>query len=417
MKTRYDNHVIDRKFKPGDKVLALLPIPGRPLQARYFGPYTIDKKTSDLNYIINTPGRRKNKQMYHVKQYFDRDSSISKPITVVNTVPQESNVNSDFIDKSYPGPSKLVNSDILRNLKNKLSHLEPSQQEELKQLIHEYEHLFPDIPTRTDKIYHDVIVEDSKPIKQHPYRMNPLKQKYLQDEVKYLLENDFIEPSQSNYSSVGQGQVKPLEAKINAISEFPVPKCKRQLMRFLGMAGYYRKFCKNFSGIAEPLTNLLKKSTKFKWNDKCQDAFDRLKAILKSAPVLLAPDFDKCFKLAVDASDVGIGAVLLREDNNGIDHPVCYFSKKFNKHQKNYSTIEKECLALILAIQQFEVYLTSSTSPIVVFSDHNPLSFLHKLKNKNQRLLRWSLLLQEFNLDIRHIKGKDNIIPYALSRV
>ena len=216
---------------------------------------------------------------------------------------------------------------------------------------------------------------------------------------------------------VGQGQVKPLEAKVNAISEFPVPKCKRQLMRFLGMAGYYRKFCKNFSGIAEPLTNLLKKSTKFKWNDKCQDAFDRLKAILKSAPVLLAPDFDKCFKLAVDASDVGIGAVLLQEDNNGIDHPVCYFSKKFNKHQKNYSTIEKECLALILAIQQFEVYLTSSISPIVVFSDHNPLSFLHKLKNKNQRLLRWSLLLQEFNLDIRHIKGKDNIIPDALSRV
>ena len=587
MKARYDNHVIDRKFKPGDKVLALLPLPGRPLQARYFGPYTIDKKTSDLNYIINTPGRRKNKQMCHVnmlKEYFDRDSSISKPITVVNTVPQESNVfepevNSDFIDKSDPGPSKLENSDILRNLNNKLSHLEPSQQEELKQLIHEYEHLFPDIPTRTDKIYHDVIVEDSKPIKQHPYRMNPLKQKHLQDEVKYLLENDFIEPSQSNYSSpcilvpksngtyrmctdyrkvnsvtktdsfpipriddcidkvgnskyvtkfdrlkgfwqvpltdrakevsafatpnglyqykvmpfgmknspatfqrlvnnvicgldgcdayiddviiysdswsdhlqrirqffdrlskakltvnlaktefchatvtflghlVGQGQVKPLEAKVNAISEFPVPKCKRQLMRFLGMAGYYRKFCKNFSGIAEPLTNLLKKSTKFKWNDKCQDAFDRLKAILKSAPVLLAPDFDKCFKLAVDASDVGIGAVLLQEDNNGIDHPVCYFSKKFNKHQKNYSTIEKECLALILAIQQFEVYLFSSTSPIVVFSDHNPLSFLHKLKNKNQRLLRWSLLLQEFNLDIRHIKGKDNIIPDALSRV
>ena len=138
--------------------------------------------------------------MYHenmLKEYFDRDSSISKPITVVNTVPQESNVfepevNSDFIDKSDPGPSELENSDILRNLNNKLSHLEPSQQEELKQLIHEYERLFPDIPTRTDKIYHDVIVEDSKPIKQHPYRMNPLKQKYLQDEVKYLLEYDLL---------------------------------------------------------------------------------------------------------------------------------------------------------------------------------------------------------------------------------
>ena len=138
-------------------------------------------------------------------------------------------------------------------------------------------------------------------------------------------------------------------------------------MRFLGMAGYYRKFCKKFSGIAEPLTNLLRKNTKFKWNDKCQ--------AMSSAPVLLAPDFDKCFKLAVDASDVGIGAVLFEEDNNGIDHPVCYFSKKFKKHQKNYSTIEKECLSLILAIQRLEVYLTSSTSPIVVFSYHNPFKF------------------------------------------
>ena len=114
----------------------------------------------------------------------------------------------------------------------------------------------------------------------------------------------------------------------------------------------------------------------------------------------------------------GIGAVLLQKNNNGIYNPVCYyFSKKFYKHQKNYSTIEKECLALILAIQQFEVYLTSSTSPVVVFSDHNPLRFPHKLKNKNQRLLRWNLLLQEFNLDTGHIKGKDNIIPDALSRV
>ena len=243
MKARYDNHVIDRKFKPGDKVVALLPIPGRPLQARYFGPYTIDKKTSDLNYIINIPGRRKNKQMCHVnmlKEYFDRDSSISKPITVVNTVPQESNVfehevNSDFIDKSDPGPSKLENSDILRNLNNKLSHLEPSQQEELKQLIHEYEHLFPDIPTRTDKIYHDVIVENSKPIKQHPYRMNPLKQKYLQDEVKYLLENDFIEPSQSNYSSPcilvpksnGTYRMCTDYRKVNSVTKtdsFPIPR-------------------------------------------------------------------------------------------------------------------------------------------------------------------------------------------------
>ena len=76
----------------------------------------------------------------------------------------------------------------------------------------------------------------------------------------------------------------------------------------------------------------------------------------------------------------------MQEDGNGVDHPVSYFSKNFNKHQKNYSTIEKECLSLIFALQHFEVYLTSSHSPIVVFSDHNPLIFIHKMKNKNQRL-------------------------------
>ena len=187
-------------------------------------------------------------------------------------------------------------------------------------------------------------------------------------------------------------------------------------MRFLGMAGYYRKFCNNFSVIAEPLTNLLGKRVRFIWTDNCQKSFDKLKAILKSAPVLLAPSFNKEFKLAVDASDVGAGSVLLQEDDNGVDHPVCYYSKKFNKHQRNYSTTEKECLSLILALQHFEVYLASSVAPIVIFTDHNPLTFIHKIKNKNQRLLRWSLMLQEHNLDIRHIKGKDNIIPDALSR-
>ena len=219
--------------------------------------------------------------MCHVnmlKEYFDRDSSISKPITVVNTVPQESNVfepevNSDFINKYDPGPSKLENSDILRNLNYKFSHLEPSQQEELKQLIHEYEHLFPDIPTRTDKIYHDFIVEDSKPIKQHPYRMNPLKQKYLQDEVKYLLENDFIEPSQSNYSSPCILVPKPNGThrmctdyhKVNSVTKtdfFPIPRIADCIDK-VGNSKYVTKFdlLKGFWQV--PLTDKAKEGSAF----------------------------------------------------------------------------------------------------------------------------------------------------------
>ena len=120
--------------------------------------------------------------------------------------------------------------------------------------------------------------------------------------------------------------------------------------------------------------------------------------------------------MAVDASDVGAGSVLLQEDDNGVDHPVCYFSKKFDKHQRNYSTIEKKCLSLTIALQHFQVYLSSANAPIVVFSDHNLLTFIHKMKNKNPCLLRWSLLLQDHNLDFKNIKCRYNIIPDTLSR-
>ena len=136
-----------------------------------------------------------------------------------------------------------------------------------------------------------------------------------------------------------------------------------------------------------------------------------------SNPVLSTPDFSKQFKLTVDASDVGIGAALFQEHSDKVDRVVSYFSKKLTKCQQKYSTIEKECLALLLALQHFDVYLNVTLHPILVYTDHNPLTFLHKLSNKNQRLTRWSLLLQEYNITIKHIKGKDNVIADALSRV
>ena len=124
----------------------------------------------------------------------------------------------------------------------------------------------------------------------------------------------------------------------------------------------------------------------------------------------------KQFKLHVDASMVGAGAVLLQDDDNSNERPVSYFSRKCNAYQLNYSTIEKEALALIWALQTFEVYVGGSLAPIVIHCDHNPLTFLHSLQNPNQRLMRWCIFLQPYNLDIRHIKGKENVIADALSR-
>ena len=165
------------------------------------------------------------------------------------------------------------------------------------------------------------------------------------------------------------------------------------------------------------MTSLLAKNVKYSWSGNCENGFNKIKAILISESVLIAPDFQKQFKLTIDASDVGCGGVLMQKGDDGIDHPISYFSKKFDKHQRNYSTIEKECLALILALGHFEVYLGTTVHPVLVFTDHNPLTFIHRMKNKNQRLVRWSLTLQEYNLDIRHIKGKENVMADALSRV
>ena len=216
---------------------------------------------------------------------------------------------------------------------------------------------------------------------------------------------------------VGQGNVAPVEAKVEAVRKFPMPASKKDLRRFLGMVGFYRKFCKNFVEVALPLTDLLKKDKKFVWSEACQTSFDKLKQMLCLFPVLCSPNFEKPWSIAVDASDNATGAVLLQKDEQcDVERPVAYFSKKFDKHQQNYSTIEKELLGIVLALQHFKVYVCSAKKPLVVYTDHNPLVFLNRLKNKNRRLLNWSLMLQEYDLQIKHIRGKDNVVADCLSR-
>ena len=107
--------------------------------------------------------------------------------------------------------------------------------------------------------------------------------------------------------------------------------------------------------------------------------------------------------------------MLVQSDEEGIKHPVAYYSKKLTTAQRKYSTIEKETLGLILALSHFEVYLSGSSNAVKVFTDHNPLLFIQRYKNKNQRLMRWSLVLQEGDLNVQHIPGKENVVPDVLS--
>uniref|UniRef100_A0A1A8MG90 ribonuclease H n=1 Tax=Nothobranchius pienaari TaxID=704102 RepID=A0A1A8MG90_9TELE len=216
---------------------------------------------------------------------------------------------------------------------------------------------------------------------------------------------------------VGHGCVRMLKDKVRSISDFPVPKTRRELRRFLGVVGYYRCFCQNFATVVHPLTNLLSPKVPFRWSEAAQSAFASCKLLLTSAPVLKAPDLAKPFAVEVDASQVGAGAVLLQNDEDGVVHPVAYFSKKFTSCQSRYSTIEKETLALLMALQHFHVYVGVGGEPLTVYTDHNPLIFLSRMFNQNQRLMRWALLLQEYHLDIRHKRGSENVIADCLSRI
>ena len=204
MKTWYDRNSVKRSFNEGDQVLVLLPSPGKPLQAAYFGPYTVLKKVDELNYVVKTPDRRKAQQMCHInmiKPYYSRDhnESVLKtvycPLTPVIKCDGDESVDFQIPDCNV----KLNNTTALANLKDsKLSRLTPSQQSDMESLILEYKDLFSDTPTRTDTVYHDIELINDNPIKQHPYRVNPMKQEILDQEIKYMLENNIIEKSKSH---------------------------------------------------------------------------------------------------------------------------------------------------------------------------------------------------------------------------
>ena len=185
---------------------------------------------------------------------------------------------------------------------------------------------------------------------------------------------------------------------------------------FLGVTGYYCKFIPNFAITAAPLTDLIRKNhpNRVEWTPPCAKAFEELKKQLCSDPVLKSPDFSKAFILQTDASNRGVGAVLSQIDDDGEEHPVAYFSRKLLERGEKYCIIEKECLAIKLAIQAFRVYLLGK--PFTIQTDHRSLEWLDRLKEKNARLTRWSLALQPYQFTMEYQTGKSNANTDGLSR-
>ena len=163
------------------------------------------------------------------------------------------------------------------------------------------------------------------------------------------------------------------KSKIELIANLPTPKTVKEIRSFLGHAGFYRRFIKDFSIISKPFCNLLTKDTIFEWTENCENAFVKLKSMLTSAPIMQPPDWTLPFEIMCDASDYAVGAVLgQRKDKK--PYVIYYASKTLNGAQLNYTTTEKELLAVVFALDKFRSYLVGS--PIVVFSDHAALKYL-----------------------------------------
>ena len=204
------------------------------------------------------------------------------------------------------------------------------------------------------------------------------------------------------------------KAKVELIQHFPILKSVKDIRSFLRHAGFYHRFIEGFSSISRPLCHFLSLDVPFEWTPQCQDAFDKLKGLLTIAPIIRSPDSSLPFELMCDASDHVVGAVFgQRVDKK--PHVIYYASKTINDAQLNYTTTEKELLAMVFALDKFRSYLVRSL--VIIYTDHSVLKYLLTKPNAKPRLIRWILLLQEFNIEIRSKKGVENVVVDHLLRL
>jgi hypothetical protein len=234
-------------------------------------------------------------------------------------------------------------------------------------------------------------------LRQHGLYANAKKCEFFKRELEFL------------GHIIGRDGIKVDPKKTEAVKRWPKPTTVKELRGFLGLANYFRRFIQGYSSIVAPLTDLTKKDASITdWSAECDKAFQTVKQALIKAPVLAHPDFTQPFDVICDASNVGVGAVLLQHRR-----PIAFLSRKFSPAEANYSTTEQELLGVVESLKQWRCYLEGV--PFVVHTDHNPNVYMQTKPNLSRREARWSELFQHFNFTWKHKPGKDNIAD-ALSR-
>ncbi|CAN6707368.1 unnamed protein product [Malus baccata var. baccata] len=260
----------------------------------------------------------------------------------------------------------------------------------------------------TTCMHHIFLEEGAKPTREAQRRLNPPMMEVVKKEIIKLLDCGVIYPiSDSRW-------VSPIQCVPKKSGVTVVANAENELVPQRIQTGFYRRFIKDFSKIAQPLCQLLQKEVAFEFTKECTESFNQLKELLTTAPIIVPPDWSLPFELMCDASDYALGAVLgQRKDKR--PHVIYYASRTLNDAQLNYSTTEKELLAVVFALDKFRSYLIGTK--VIVFTDHAALKYLLTKKEAKPRLIRWILLLQEFDIEIRDKKGSENVVANHLSRM
>jgi hypothetical protein len=261
-------------------------------------------------------------------------------------------------------------------------------------------------------IYSDTLAEHKRHVrmvlerlKEAELCLKPSKCQFHVQEVSFL---GFV---------VGPGGVQMDPEKLAAITTWPVPKSVHDVRVFLGLANFYRRFILNFSKIAGAMTALLKKNNKFRWTAEAQEAFERLRSAFTSAPILRHFDSSQPVVLEADASDFALGAVISQRDpENGVLHPITFYSRKFNSAELNYEIYDKEMLAIVETMDHYRHYFEGLGHQAIIFSDHRNLLWFTETKVYNRRQARWAEKLSRFDFKIVFRPGKQGGKPDALSR-
>ncbi len=207
---------------------------------------------------------------------------------------------------------------------------------------------------------------------------------------------------------------KPDPSNVEAIRDMKAPTKVKEVRRFLGMCGFYRKHIPKFAKIATPLTNHTKINAPFVWTDKCQEDFEKLKQCLTQAPILVRVDISQPFVVTTDASKTHVGGVLSHVQPDGTNKAIAYFLKKLKPTKVRYSATDKEAHAVVLTCRNFHHYLWGAK--FTIFTDAQPLSSIFKKKTKFPRMNRWIFGMKEYNYVEQYVQGKDNHAVDNLSR-